>query len=797
MALSGQAPNGYFGNSHYLIQTDWSATQSISGNYSMVTAECWFWSDPSWSISTGSHSGSITIDGTTYSFSVPVNSSGGQWIKLASYTKQVNHNANGTKSFNYSSSYTLPITIGSYLGTATSSGSATLDTIPRKSSLTSSPSWTAGNDFTLSLSVASSSFTHLAYIDVLDQDGSTWHNVNSVSFSAGQTSKSSGFTTTNENNIFTWLNGRSSMQCRINLHTYDSNGNDLGYNTYTGTVTAPVASTTVTPDSFTNGGSFTASITRANSNFLHTVKLKNGSTVYKTLTNQGTSAVFDTTALSDDGTNTIAKRIYDATVNAASISLTIETTTYYNGILVRSATTETITANIDPTTNAPTFTTANYSDYNATTSALTSPYQGGNTPYIIQNQSKLRATVPDANKAVGKNSATIVKYIATVAGESITVTSWTAGQPINFDFDTINATADQNLVITAYDSRGFTTSVTLVVHVVPWSPPVVNTSAARTNGFLAETTLTLAGSISPLNVNGTNVNSLVAASTTYQYRIKGGSYNAPIQFNGQVLTMPNYTASNTLVNSPTGLDTTQTWEILVTVTDKLGSTQVTLTVGTGVPILFIDDALKSIGVGKFPTGTNTLEAAGDVIGAGKGTFTSDVSGAKGIFSGDVSGVKGTFTSDVSGVKGIFSGDVSGVNGSFSGNVSGVNGNFTGSITLGSPATLLVPWTNFYSSMTNGWVVYGGGYSYPSYCKDSNGNVRLRGTMKSGSNGVIYTLPAGLRPANSLAFPIIGYNGSSYAIGYLTIGSTGQLNVQLTSGFNQWVPLDGITWYAEV
>jgi RNase P/RNase MRP subunit POP5 len=106
------------------------------------------------------------------------------------------------------------------------------------------------------------------------------------------------------------------------------------------------------------------------------------------------------------------------------------------------------------------------------------------------------------------------------------------------------------------------------------------------------------------------------------------------------------------------------------------------------------------------------------------------------------------------------------------------------------------WTNFYSSLGLSWVVYGNGYNYPSYYKDALGMVRLRGTMKSGSNGVFYTMPAGLRPANKLAFPIVcGASGTQ--VGYLTVDSTGGLNIQVPSGGNAWVPLDGITWFAEV
>jgi hypothetical protein len=111
---------------------------------------------------------------------------------------------------------------------------------------------------------------------------------------------------------------------------------------------------------------------------------------------------------------------------------------------------------------------------------------------------------------------------------------------------------------------------------------------------------------------------------------------------------------------------------------------------------------------------------------------------------------------------------------------------------------LVPWTNFYASLTPSWVVYGNGYAFPSYKKDALGNVRLRGSMKGGSNGTIYTLGTGLRPAANLYFSIPCWNATtlSQSSGYLIINSTGVLSIWVPSGYNSQVGLDGITWQAE-
>jgi hypothetical protein len=112
---------------------------------------------------------------------------------------------------------------------------------------------------------------------------------------------------------------------------------------------------------------------------------------------------------------------------------------------------------------------------------------------------------------------------------------------------------------------------------------------------------------------------------------------------------------------------------------------------------------------------------------------------------------------------------------------------------------LTVWTNFYSGFLLSWGAYGGAYAYPSYKKDALGNVRLRGSMKGGNIGTFATLPAGLRPAATLGFPVLGWNGTTTGLGYLTVSNTGALTIWLpssTPAFNNWVALDGITWQAE-
>ena len=80
--------------------------------------------------------------------------------------------------------------------------------------------------------------------------------------------------------------------------------------------------------------------------------------------------------------------------------------------------------------------------------------------------------------------------------------------------------------------------------------------------------------------------------------------------------------------------------------------------------------------------------------------------------------------------------------------------------------------------------------------DANGVVHLRGLVKSGSIGAIFTLPAGYRPTATWLF-ICASNSSATPPGYarVDINTSGSvsLNTYSANSNNGWVSLDGITF----
>ena len=141
----------------------WSSSSNGSEkNSSVVSATAYFRKTNGYT-TTGTFSGTITIDGTAYSIKRY-----GTWqssyIAIGSASKTVAHNADGTRSVGISVKYSNSGT--NQAGTYSGSGTVTLDRIPRASGISTAASFTAGEPFTVGISRNSSSFTHTVSVKV-------------------------------------------------------------------------------------------------------------------------------------------------------------------------------------------------------------------------------------------------------------------------------------------------------------------------------------------------------------------------------------------------------------------------------------------------------------------------------------------------------------------------------------------------------------------------------------------------------------------------------------------------------
>ena len=149
---------GSTNNSHYTLTCEYSYTQNTTANTSTITAIVYLAGN---GYTTSSNYWCCTINGSevTTNKSASINAK----TELGRRTWTVNHNSDGTAKVNISFSFSNRVTAGTYtVSSGSGSASVTLTTIPRASSMSlNRSSATIGSDsVTVSISRASSSFTH-------------------------------------------------------------------------------------------------------------------------------------------------------------------------------------------------------------------------------------------------------------------------------------------------------------------------------------------------------------------------------------------------------------------------------------------------------------------------------------------------------------------------------------------------------------------------------------------------------------------------------------------------------------
>jgi hypothetical protein len=844
MALSGTFYTNV--NSHWRLQGEWSATQNIAGNYSDVTLKVYWMGTTQYgtTYSTVTKDGSSTINGSSDTFTSSAKLTGAEKKLIQTHTVRVNHDADGAKTFSMSAWFDVELTLSGtqYNRVSISSGTVTLNTIPRQSTLSSSRNWTAPNSLAINIARASSSFTHDLTIKV---------NGKVIKYLYGiGTSTTVNWTDTENTWIFEELAKDTinfNQTSEITLTT-KSGSTTIGSQTYTGTVSSPSATTTTIQDGFTVGDTFSVGINRSNSKFTHTVRLQDNTTFIKEYTNVGASLYFDTSDVAD--------AFYDIMTNTSEEAMSMWTYTYFNGVQVRQPYTETVTAiitNAEPIFNA---TGVAYKDISSSTVTIT-----GNDQYIVQNKSSVEVTLPSSDLAQGQKGASIVEYIATLAGEQQSTNH--TGSTVTFSFGTINASANQTLSIRARDSRGFEKEVTKTVLVVPYSQPSMNAKAERRSGFEEITPLTLGGNIYAINVADVNKNSI--QNIQYRWKESTGVFTDWINF----LYSTN-ASSFTVTPVNMTFDSTKSYVVEFSVQDRFGTYVASRTVAEGTPIMFIDPDKKSVGIGKFPDNPNSLEIAGtfnaenlsatklvaenaevDEIVIGKDTSTPNTIKQSGyetrVENGDgyhisLEPINSSYSEiqtnsaliDFMSPVRFYSGDVTvrnklNADGDIYLASAGAiytksnndyiikdhgNGNVTHSASGGllflgySNTTEIIASTQFrpiadgeITGWSNGWKAYSTGSSgfAPRYTKTVEGVVILQGlmngtgTMASGNGTPAFRLPSGCRPLSTILAYVTGYGGRQHRFNIL---ADGWVNI-IDEGddFASWVSLNGIAFQA--
>ena len=224
---------------------------------------------------------------------------------------------------------------------------------------------------------------------------------------------------------------------------------------------------------------------------------------------------------------------------------------------------------------APELGAVSYEDTNAATVAVT-----GDRSRIVQNHSTLTVTVPTAT---AKKGATIASYAISFGGVSKKVQS--AGA---VSIGAVDVSYSQALTVTATDSRGFTASQSVQVTVDDYSAPTAVIDLHRLDNFEPTTYLTAHARYSYMN--GKNPVTITAKCK----KVSDSSYGTPI-------------ALADSVQSTLTCDRDSAYDFIVTIADRLESTDYNLTLGKGIPAFFIDTGKSSVGVNCLPSQSDVLQ----------------------------------------------------------------------------------------------------------------------------------------------------------------------------------------------
>lgn len=215
------------------LKFSWSEkSQSISNNTTTID-----WKLQLISLDYGYNSGStqqawrVVVNGTSYSGETTVGIANNATKTLASGSTTITHKSDGTKTFSYSFSQAFNITFADVsIGTKSGSGSGTLDTIPRKSTLTVAAG-TLGTAQTLTISEKASAFTHKLKYECGDTSGWILGDADSTSTTLSK-SWTPPLSLASENTTGT------SVSIKFTLYTFNGSTN-IGSNAYTKTFSIP------------------------------------------------------------------------------------------------------------------------------------------------------------------------------------------------------------------------------------------------------------------------------------------------------------------------------------------------------------------------------------------------------------------------------------------------------------------------------------------------------------------------------------------------------------------------------
>lgn len=580
MALSGSFYN--YPVSSFGLYCEWSASQSITGNYSDVTLNVYL-SYYTIKVDTRSDS-SLQINGSSETYTTPAitdYSSGWKKKFLKSRTVRVYHDGNGNASPSLGASWRFSGTYsGTYINWIETSSTAYLNQIDRTAPTVniSTSAITASG-----VTVSATASTTCDVWDYSTDNGSSWTNFsNSAATSASKT--------------ITGLSPNTSYTIRVRAR---KKSNQV-YGTSGGTTIITLGNailnsvSTLTADAASPSLAFNWTV--YSTGFTYTLDIKNGSTVITTIeipAQSSTGTMNKTITLTSGQRSAILSAMASVKSFTGSFSLTTKSgSTTIGSVSSRTATIQTTQENSAPTfSNAAGFT---YQDSNASTVAVT-----GNNQIMIQGYSTL---VVSAYTATPKNGATITQYQATINDAVIS----SSGTTLNCG--TISKAGNLTLKVTAVDSRGYSVSVSKTITVAEYARvDITDVQMRRVNEVEATTQVELSATLSKILVSGVNKNQFQYLYYRYK-KTSESTYNSY-----SLIPSSNITITDTSVeyenNEFISLDPDYSYNVQFYLLDKLTSEIFTFTLPAGTPL--ISKRRKKVGINNRNP-TSALDVVGEI-----------------------------------------------------------------------------------------------------------------------------------------------------------------------------------------
>lgn len=231
---------------------------------------------------------------------------------------------------------------------------------------------------------------------------------------------------------------------------------------------------------------------------------------------------------------------------------------------------------------SPSISAVTYADVNSTVTAIT-----GNNQNIVQNQSTVQYT---ATGLAAQKGASISSVKVVVNGNTYTLTR--SGSTATGGNAAIDSSMDVTATATITDSRGLTAFKSVTVNMLAWSLPTAIITMQRQNNFYSETDITV-------DADYPSVDSKNWVKIWVRYKqTTSNTWGSWVEFQDNVM--------QTLT-----LDNNYEWDVKVSIDDAFGgNTQYNLTLSRGMPIIFFDRILSSVGFNCFPVDEKSVEVNG-------------------------------------------------------------------------------------------------------------------------------------------------------------------------------------------